>query len=1033
MRFSDVGRNFWGGTRPARRGKRGRRGTRNLELVLEGLERRVVLSTSTWTGASTTGSNWSDSANWNVLPTAGSDLIFPAGASRLANTNDFANGTSFASITYQAGGYTTSGNAIAVATSIDSSQTTGFNTLNTPIALAADTPVTVDHAGGAGTPSALFLGGVISGAGGIDVKGAGTVVLSAADTNTGATTVDGGALLVNGSLASSAVTINPGALLGGTGTVSAIADLGGTLLPGSSGVGTLTDTGGLKLASGSTVSMALNGATAGTDYGQFDVGGLINITGTTLNVSLGFTPTAGEQFVLVKNTSGSAVTGTFDGLAEGATTTIDGFTFTISYVGGAGNDIVLTNTTVTNTTSMALTASSNSISFGQSVTLTATVSSTGGTPTGNVQFFTGTTSLGTINLSGGVATLATTSLPVGSDSVTAVYAGAPGFGTSTSPVSEVSVARASSATTVVGTPNPAVTGQTVTLTATVASGVGGAGTPTGTVEFENGSTEIGTVNLSGGVGSLTISTLAVGDNSITATYSGDANFVTSASTPTTVTVNEAATTSTVTITPAAPTLGQSVTLTATVVVNSPGAGSPTGSVQFLDGATSIGSGVLTDGVATLTTTALTGGSNVITVNYPGDGNFATSVSSPLTVSIGQAASSTSLSVSPNPGTSGGTITLVATVVPSSSSITVAPTGTVVFFSNGVTLGTGTLSGNIASFSTTLPIGTSTLTAVYGGDTNFTASTAQNVSETVTLASSVITVTVSNPRPGSGSIEVLTATVTAGGSGVTPTGTVSFFNYGVFLGSATLANGAGALTLNGLALGVSSITATYSGDANTSPGASTPLVLSVGIAVEQYINDVYLEILHRPVDAAGLEFWLGNLTLGGSHQHFVNALLKTAAHQQAQIGFTYGTILNRFASASELAAGSKVTNVALQANLYGTDEFLANSGGTNDSFLSALGEDVLGIPLSAAQETKFTNELNRGTSRTTVARQLLQSFSGEAAQVNMVYTSLLDRPATAKNIATGVPSLSRSQSIDPVVADVLASTEFYALVVATSQE
>jgi hypothetical protein len=231
--------------------------------------------------------------------------------------------------------------------------------------------------------------------------------------------------------------------------------------------------------------------------------------------------------------------------------------------------------------------------------------------------------------------------------------------------------------------------------------------------------------------------------------------------------------------------------------------------------------------------------------------------------------------------------------------------------------------------------------------------------------------------------------------------------------------------------VASITATYSGDSNTAPGTSAPLVLSVGIPVEQYINDVYLQLLHRPVDASGLEFWLGNLTLGGSHQHFVNTLIKTAAHQQAEIGFTYGTILNRFATANELASGSRITNLALQAKLYGSDEFFTNSGGTNESFLSALGQGVLGTPLSTAQVATFTSELNRGTSRTTVARQVLQSFSGESAQVNQVYTSLLGRSASSKELKSGVASLSRSQTIDPVLAGVLASAEFNARVVATS--
>ena len=186
-------------------------------------------------------------------------------------------------------------------------------------------------------------------------------------------------------------------------------------------------------------------------------------------------------------------------------------------------------------TTTTLTVSPTSSVFGESVTLTATVAAVSpgaGTPTGTVTFFNGTTSLGTGTLnSSGVATLAVTSLPVATNSLTATYAASTDFATSTSTATSFTVAQASTTTTVtssVASPTPY---EAVTLTATVAAVSPGAGTPTGTVTFFNGTTSLGTGTLnSSGVATLAISSVPVGNYSITAQYTGDTNFTGSTST-----------------------------------------------------------------------------------------------------------------------------------------------------------------------------------------------------------------------------------------------------------------------------------------------------------------------------------------------------------------------------------------------------------------------------------------------------------------------------------------------------------------------
>ena len=175
--------------------------------------------------------------------------------------------------------------------------------------------------------------------------------------------------------------------------------------------------------------------------------------------------------------------------------------------------------------------------------------------------------------------------------------------------------------------NPSVFGQSVVITASISAVAPGAGTPTGTVAFSEGATNLGSANPTNGQASLTLSALAIGSHSITASYAGDGNFNSSSSTLA-QTVNKGSTATTLSSSANPSTLSQSVTFTATVNVVAPGAGTPTGSVTFNDGTNSLATVSLSSsGTATFTTSALAVNSHSITAVYSGDASFTGSTGS----------------------------------------------------------------------------------------------------------------------------------------------------------------------------------------------------------------------------------------------------------------------------------------------------------------------------------------------------------------------------------------------------------------------
>jgi len=189
-------------------------------------------------------------------------------------------------------------------------------------------------------------------------------------------------------------------------------------------------------------------------------------------------------------------------------------------------------------------------------------------------------------------------------------------------------------TTVTSSYNPSVTGQSVTFVATVTSY---GGIPTGSVTFKdtyNGVvTTLGTVSLnkSGKATLVTTGLKTAGVHSITATYAGSKSFNSSLSDALLQTVNQANTTTTLKSSSNPSRFGRSVTFTATVSAQTPGSGTPTGTVRFIiDGKYSSPSiKTLNSGVATLSISSLSKGTHSVVVIYDADNNYNSSTSSTL--------------------------------------------------------------------------------------------------------------------------------------------------------------------------------------------------------------------------------------------------------------------------------------------------------------------------------------------------------------------------------------------------------------------
>lgn len=424
----------------------------------------------TWTGAGID-NNWLTPNNWSnqTLPNPGDDLIFPAGASRLANNNNYAANTIFNSISFTGSNYVLGGNALVLKAGLTAAQPSGSATVAMPIQLAASQEIivsagavlnlttnidtngreltfanegdlrvsgvitgsghvaktgsglallsrtntytgntdirsgtvqissggafggavsgttvrsgallsvnpgltipepltlsgTLQHNSTASGPgswtgpielqgaacaievqvSPLTISGVITGSGSLTKQGAGTLTLAESNTYSGTTVLADGTLLINGTQPLNTLLLNSGTL-GGTGIVGQIIASGPgskTINPGN-GFGILT-TSNLVFNTLTRLALDLNGAVPGVNHDQLNVRGTLALGNSQLLLLTGSGLASGQILRIIQNDGSDPISGTFNGLPEGATLIAsNGLILHITYHGGDGNDVEL--------------------------------------------------------------------------------------------------------------------------------------------------------------------------------------------------------------------------------------------------------------------------------------------------------------------------------------------------------------------------------------------------------------------------------------------------------------------------------------------------------------------------------------------------------------------------------------------------------------------------------------------------------------------------------------------------------------------
>jgi poly(3-hydroxybutyrate) depolymerase len=255
-------------------------------------------------------------------------------------------------------------------------------------------------------------------------------------------------------------------------------------------------------------------------------------------------------------------------------------------------------------------------------------------------------------------------------------------------------------------------------------------------------------------------------------------------------------------------------------------------VTFKQGSNVLGTGLLNDGSATFTISTLApGGTDNITAVYAGDSIYATSTSTVLKQVVNAAATTTGVASSLNPSTYGQSVTFTATV---SSGVSGTIPGNVGFYNGSTSLGTGALSGGVASYATTklqLPAGTDSITAVYKGNASFATSTSGVLSQTVHSGSGGTATTTTLTSSGTTSTYGQTVTFTANVAPAPPNSEiVTFKQSSTVLGTGSLTNGSATFAISTLTTGgTDAITAVYGGDSTYATSTSNTVKQVVEVA------------------------------------------------------------------------------------------------------------------------------------------------------------------------------------------------------------
>jgi len=671
-----------------------------------------------------------------------------------------------------------------------------------------------------------------------------------------------------------------------------------------------------------------------------------------------------------------------------------------------------------------------------SVTFTATLTPPAGqtfspnAPAGTVGFtasgtaITGCTAQPVSGTAPYIATCTTSALAAGTNiPIVAIFAPTPG-NNNYLPSTSASLPHTITALhpTISMTPSPAspsALNTNVTFTASLTGATLTPVLPTGTMTFAlNGATFAsctGAVN-SSGVRTCSIQMMPAGSNTVTATYSGDTNYVVGAAGSAPYTTTALPGTLTISASPGnSVAVGSSVTFTATLSASSVAPITPSGTVTFkINGASSPDCPATTIDAtqkATCTTQSLVVPADIITASYAGDTNFTPVPSANFTETVTKASPTVGSTSSPNPASVNQSVTFTATVPsPAGGTPTVFPSGSVTF-----TQGANVLCGGPVVLSSVYPptatctysfprsfvAPAASLTATYSGDSNFTSGTPGTFSEVVNSTSTTTSLT-STPNASTVNQQVaFTATVTPSFTGTTkPAGTVVFVDALKTLCTLTIASDGTVPVCNYTfdSVGSHNVVASFTtSDSNFSSSVSAADVQTVSaftptVSVAPSSSSITTsQALTITVAVGGGS---GNPTPTGT------------------VTLTSGSYTS---TATTLTSGHATINVPAGSLATGTDTLTAAYSGDNN-YSTATGDTSVTVTVPSFAVTGNAVSVSSGATTGNTSTITVTPGGGFTGSVTMTAT-ITSRPAGAQNL----PTLSFGSTSPISITDASAKT------------
>jgi len=226
-----------------------------------------------------------------------------------------------------------------------------------------------------------------------------------------------------------------------------------------------------------------------------------------------------------------------------------------------------------------------------------------------------------------------------------------------------------------------------------------------------------------------------------------------------------------------------------------------------------------------------------------------------------------------------------------------------------------------------------------------------------------------------------------------------------------------------------------GGATLGTPSSTALTIidKDGTPTQRFVNNVYLEVLGRVAEPAGLATWTALINTGNTSRSQVVAAIEASTEARTfLVQSLYNKFLLRPADAIGLNGFSGFlqgggTIAQLKAVIFGSDEYFQSiAGGTNDAFLDELYLDVFDRNVDASGRANWLQTLASGVSRAQVALAVVTSAEAYNLQVQNYYQDFLNRPADQAGLAAWVSMLQQATRDEQILAMFLGSDEYYSL-------